>query len=160
MATPALLTGPAAKDRYRTAQEFFLARWFELATGDDDWTLSRPFVLLRKLDHWLLMGRPGRAQIRPGGLGPWQEVDGLTLRIFDLTQNTAGLQALTYDFTTPYSREQLEPLLFGEETEAHAAFEDFIRRSERWRSYPRERILNMLTAMTRELLRDEINEAA
>jgi len=152
MTATTLLTGPEAKARYGTAQEFFLTRWFELATGDDDWVLNRPFVLLRQLGDWTLAGRPGRAQVRQCVIGPWQEVDGLALRIFDLSRNQAGMQVLTYDFVTDYSRKKLEPLLFGDEPAARAAFEDVIKSSERWRDYPCERLLNMLTAKTRALV--------
>ncbi len=157
-ATP-LLAGPEAKARYGTAQEFFLARWLELAAGEDNFTLSRPHVLLRQIGDWSLMGCPGRTQIREGGIGPWEEVDGVTLRIFDLVRNQVSMAVVTHDFSTNYSREKLELLLFGETAQAHAAFGGFLRRDGRWRNYPREEVLGKLTAKTRALVAPEEREA-
>ena len=144
--------GPAAKSQCGTPQEYVLARWFELASGDDDWRFPKPFVPLRRIGDLILAGYPTRVMTRLGDFGPYSEVDGVALRILDLANDRAGMQVLSYDFTTQWCATRLEALLFSDEMAGKEAFEEFAKRSERWQGYPRERLVTMLTAKGREAL--------
>lgn len=151
-AANAFAAGPAAKSQYGTPQEYVLARWFELATGDNDWRFPKPFVPLRQIGDLLLVGYPTRVMTRLGDFGPYREVDGVALRILDLVNDRAGMQVLSYDFTTNWCGSRLEDLLFSDEATGKAAFENFAKRSERWQAYPHERLIGMLTVKARDVL--------
>lgn len=144
--------GPAARSQYGTPQEYVLARWFELASGDDDWRFPKPFVPLRQIGDLILAGYPTRVMTRLGQFDPYREVDGVALRILDFANDRAGMQVLSYDFATKWCGTRLEALLFSDEAAGKEAFEEFAKRSERWQGYPRERLGGMLTAKSREAL--------